>query len=227
MPAKLLTEESFAEGFGEGTEDAKAVARFIDKVREQMAPLYDYFDKIVMYRAWNPEFYKVIQEEFPEYKSVPYETAFYQWRNSFITKWPNLLKEPDSELVKVDEVKLRAVMAMVQIISPQLKMEVNAENRATLVKWAVDNFNSLKLLFGEPLLLDYDAMEQGFAELAQQQAEMQDDEMGSKDLKEPRQPRPFAMLDDIEDRVKNISDERQKRIKLLTDIRRDRSRNLR
>ena len=212
MPAKLLTEESFAEGFGEGSEDAKAIARYIDKVREQMAPLYDFFDRICMYRAWNPDFYATIQEEFPEYKDVPYETAFYRWKNSFITKWPNLLKEPDSELIKVDEVKLRAVMAMVQILSPQLKMEINAENRATLIKWAVDNFNGLKLLFGDPLLLDFTAMEQGFEEMAQLAQEQADAEADQEDLKNPRQPRPFAMLDDIEQRVKSLSEERQRRL---------------
>ncbi len=211
MPARLLTEESFAEGFGEGSEDAKAVARFIDKVREQMTPLYDFFDKIVMYRAWNPDFYETIQEEYPEYKGVPYETAFYRWKNSFIKKWPNLLKEPDSELVRLDEVKMRAVMAMVQIISPQLKTEGNAENRATLVQWAVENFNNLKLLFGDPLFLDYDEMEKGFKEMAQRAAEMQEAEQ-EDDLDEPRQPRPFAMLDAMSASIKDLTAERERRL---------------
>ena len=41
------------------------MARYIDRVRVQMQPLYDFFDKITMYRAWSPEFYKTIQNEFP------------------------------------------------------------------------------------------------------------------------------------------------------------------
>ena len=224
MPARLLTEESFAEGFGEGSEDAKAVARFIDKVREQMAPLYHYFDRICMYRAWNPDFYAIVQEEFPEWKSIPYETAFYRWKNSFTTMWPNLLKEPDSELVGVDEVKLRAVMAMVQIISPMLKMEVNAENKTELVKWAVDNFNNLKLLFGDPLNLDYEKMTQGFIEVAQQQKEEQEAGLAeaAAEENEPRQPRPFAMLDDLSASVTKLADMRQKRLKGIRDTRAER-----
>ena len=39
MPAMLLNQETFAEGFADGTEDAKAVARYIDRVRVQMQPV--------------------------------------------------------------------------------------------------------------------------------------------------------------------------------------------
>jgi hypothetical protein len=66
MPAKILIDETFAEGFGEGTEDAKNIAQFINRVRIGMNPLYEFFDKIVQYRAWNEDFYGVIQGNFPE-----------------------------------------------------------------------------------------------------------------------------------------------------------------
>jgi hypothetical protein len=154
MPAKMLTEETFAEGFGEGTEDAKAIARYIDGVREEMQPVYDWFDRLVMYRAWNPDFYKTIQAEYTEYANVEFAQAFYEWKNSFTTKWPSLLKEPDSELVKVDEVKLRAVLAFLQLMLPQ----ADPDNKARLIEWAVDNFNSLKFLFDTPLELDYEEL---------------------------------------------------------------------
>jgi hypothetical protein len=154
MPAKLLTEETFAEGFGEGTEDAKAIARYIDSVRTSMQPLYDFFDRIVMYRAWNPNFYKIIQSQYPEYKTIPYQQAFYRWKNSFSCKWPSLLTEPDSELVKVDEVRLRAVMAWVQLMMPI----ADPDNKARVIEWAVDNFNALKFLFDTPLVMDYEEL---------------------------------------------------------------------
>jgi hypothetical protein len=154
MPAKLLTEETFAEGFGEGTEDAKAIARYIDSVRTSMQPLYDFFDRVVMYRAWNPNFYKIIQSQYPEYKTIPYQQAFYRWKNSFSCKWPSLLTEPDSELVKVDEVRLRAVMAWVQLMMPI----ADPDNKARVIEWAVDNFNALKFLFDTPLVMDYEEL---------------------------------------------------------------------
>jgi hypothetical protein len=167
MPAKILTEETFAEGFGEGTEDAKAIARYVDGVRDGLKPLFDYYDRIVMHRAWNPEFYKTIQRDYNEYASKTYEQAFYEWKNSFEAKWPSLLKEPDSELVKVDEVKLRAVVSWVQTLLPI----VDPENKARLIEWAVDNFNALQFLFDSPLVLDYDAIAQNAQEQQDQQKE--------------------------------------------------------
>jgi hypothetical protein len=155
MPAKLLNSETFAEGFGEGTEDSKAVAQFIDRLRVWMDPLYDFFDRICMYRAWNPEFYKTIQADFPkEYGKVGYTKAFYDWKNAFVANWPNLLKEPDSELAKLDDVKLKAVIAAYEVLAPNL----DPENKAKAAEWLCDQFNNLKLLVSAPLVLDFDAM---------------------------------------------------------------------
>lgn len=183
MPAKLLNSETFAEGFGEGTEDAKNVARYVDRFRIKMQPLYAYFDKIVMHRAWNPEFYEAIQREYPgQYGGVSYNEAFYRWRNSFSAQWPSLLTEPPSERVKVDDVRLKAVIALAQILMPAL----DPENRAAVIQWACDNFNELKLLFSSPLALDFEA-------LADYQPPIEE----GQGLKEPHQPRPFAAQDAI------------------------------
>lgn len=154
MPAKLLNSETFAEGFGEGTEDAKHVARYVDRVRVQMSPLYSFFDRIVMYRAWNPDYYKTIQADFPEYANVPYTRAFNDWCNSFSAQWPSLLTEPDSEKVKVDDVKLKAAIAIVEALLPGM----DPENKAALVQWLADNLNDMKFLFTNPLVLDYEAL---------------------------------------------------------------------
>lgn len=154
MPAKLLLAESYAEGFGEGTEDAKNIARYISGVRKEMRPLYDFFDPLVQRRAWNPEFYKRVQAEFPEYRKVPYTKAFYDWANAFHTEWPNLLEEPESEKVKVDGEKFKSVIALLETLMPQL----DPENRATLIGWAADSFNEQKVLFPHPLNIDLDAL---------------------------------------------------------------------
>jgi hypothetical protein len=154
MPAKLLLSESYAEGFGEGSEDAKDIARYISGVRKDMQPLYDFFDPIVMHRAWNPEFYKTIQDQFPEYKKIPYNRALYDWKNAFHAEWPNLLEEPESEKAKGEDVKLKAIIAMVEVMLPQM----DPENKATLLDWAASNFNECKALIQHPLLLDIQAL---------------------------------------------------------------------
>ena len=178
MPAKLLNSETFVEGFGEGTEDAKHVARYIDRVRRQMRPLYAFFDRVVQHRAWNEDFYKTIQEEFPDYRGIPYKDAFYQWQNSFTALWPNLLTEPDSEKTKTDKVRLDAIIEAVEVFGPML----DPENKASLIGWAQDAINQNKLLFQSPLELDIDAL----AEYEPPQMAMGTEEGES----EPKPPKP-------------------------------------
>lgn len=154
MPAKLLNEETFAEGFGEGTEDAAKIVRYVKTMREEMAPLYAFMDRIVQHRAWNKSFYATIQERFPEYKGVSYQQAFVKWQNSFSATWPSLVEEPESEKVKVAETKLKAIVDLVNALLAHL----DPANAALLIQWAAANFNELKEMFTEPLDLDWEAL---------------------------------------------------------------------
>jgi hypothetical protein len=176
MPAMMLENETLTEGFGEGTEDAKIIAGYVDGIRKWMKPLYDYFDYIVQHRAWSPEFYATIQADFPsQYGGVDYKTAFYQWRNDFQAEWPNLLKEPASELVKVDEIKLRSLVSFLQVMGPIL----DPENRGVLVEWACANLNEMKLMFPNPLDLDIaDIIDWAETKLVQQEADAEEPEPG-------------------------------------------------
>jgi hypothetical protein len=198
MPAQMLHEETYASGLAEGTEDAKAVARYIDREREAMDPLYKFMDQIVMYRAWTPEFYATLQNEFPEYKDKPFLTAFAEWKNSFEASWPSLLTEPDSEKIKVVDVKLKAVIAVLEVLLP----EMDPINKATLIQWVCDSFNdrAFQLLFSNPLLLDVQELQSKYEE-DKKQADMQaeavlmqpgaDPKAGEPADKEPAEPAPF------------------------------------
>ena len=155
MPAMMVENETMVSGFGEGSEDAKNVAQYINRFRIEMNPIYKFFDEIVMYRAWNPDFYETIQAQFPEeFGAVAYKDAFYSWKNAFSATWPSLLEEPDSDRAKVDDIKLKAIIAMVEVMSGKL----DPENNATLMQWAADNANSNEGMFTTPLLLDYQAL---------------------------------------------------------------------
>jgi len=152
MPAKLVNSETLAVAFAEGEEDAKAIARFIDKLRESMQPLYNFFTKICQFRAWNEEFYATVQNDFPDdFGKKTYNQAFVEWTNHFIAIWPSLLTEPDSEKIKVANVKLRSVISMLELLLPIS----DPDNKAVEYEWAADNFNDLKVLFPSPLVLDY------------------------------------------------------------------------
>lgn len=159
MPAKMLTDESFAQGFADGTEDAKDQARYIDEERKQMQPLYDWLDDICMRRAWNPEWYATLQLRFPAtFKKVDYETFFFKARESFTATWPSLLTEPDSEKIKVADVKFQAMIAFLTVLMPKL----DAKNFVIVVDWIANNMNEMRLLFGSPLNLDMDELESNF-----------------------------------------------------------------
>jgi hypothetical protein len=155
MPAKLLEEEEMIGGMAEGTEDAKRISAFIGTVRDEMTPIYRFFDRIVMHRAWDEKFYKTVQAEQPdEYRGVPYKTAFYKWVNSFNAKWPNLLEEPDSERIKVEEIRFKSAVALVEVLAPLL----DPDNKAALVAWAADEVNSRRELFSAKLDIDEEAL---------------------------------------------------------------------
>jgi hypothetical protein len=168
MPVKLLTQESFAEGFGEGSEDAKAVARYMDRLRETMDPVYRFLDRIVMHRAWTPAFFKSLRKKFPDALSqMTYREAFYEWANSYQAVWPSYLREPDSDQVKVDDVKMKAAISIYQI----LDINFDPDNRTRLVHWLSDAITNNKLLYSSPLEIDFVKLQKYLTEQFKQEQE--------------------------------------------------------
>lgn len=156
MPSILISGKAFSQARGDGTEDAKSVAQFVDGIRRWMRPLYDFFDTVTMYRAWTPEFYESIQNEFPEYADVPYERAFMEWKNSFVWEWPSFLKEPESEAVEVEKTTFEVALGVFR----ELSAIVDPENRAKVAEWLQREINDKRKLFSAPLDLDFDSLAQ-------------------------------------------------------------------
>lgn len=195
MPAIMLNSETFADGFGEGTEDAKKVAAYVEGKRRWIQELYTFMDMVTQYRAWNPDFYKIIQAKYPEYKKMPYEQAFFQWTNSFKATWPSLIQEPDSEKVRVAEIKLKSTIATVQVILP----EVDPDNFVKMLTWFEDQLNNTKMLFTTPLSLDYDILLKYRTEMKDKQEENDDValEAAKGGLQEPGPDKPFSAKDSV------------------------------
>ncbi len=155
MPAIILNSETFAQGFGEGTEDARAVAVYIDNIREWLDQLYAFFIRVCQYRAWSIEFFQSLRSDFPDLKNT-YSLYFASWINNFEYRWPPSLKEPDSEKVKVDETRFKAIVSMLEVLLPQVNTD--DENRALLIEWAQANANANENLFPQRLDLDIDSL---------------------------------------------------------------------
>jgi hypothetical protein len=155
MPAKLLENETMVAGFGEGTEDAKNIARYVNRIREKMNPLYAWFDNFVQYRAWNEEFYERLQSKYPQYKRTSFQDAFGEWRSNFHSEWPSFLIEPESEQTKVEQTRAETLIAVLQTLLPEL----DPANKARLIASALDNLSENKRLFTTDLSdLDYEEL---------------------------------------------------------------------
>lgn len=175
-PAKILNSETFAEGFGEGTEDAKNVARYIMNKQKDIQPVFDWFDQIVMYKSWTPEFFEAVKNEYPdEYNNVEFTQAFVKWKNTFKAHWPNFLLESDAEKIKTEEVKLKAIIALLDTLSAT----IDPTNKADLIQWAIDNFNEQQMLFKNPLNIDIEILRE-YLENQPTQEQLQDPEAGFK-----------------------------------------------
>jgi hypothetical protein len=117
-----------------------------------MDPIYRFLDRIVMHRAWTPEFFKGLKKKHPDkYNDMDYKAAFYEWVNSYQAVWPPYLREPDSDQVKVDDTKMKAAISIYQI----LEFSFDPENKARLIQWMADAITNNKLLYSSPLDLDY------------------------------------------------------------------------
>ena len=155
MPAKLLENETMVAGFGEGTEDAKNIARYIDRIRLLMQPTYQWFDNIVMYRAWNPQFYEQIQAQYPDlYEGRDFKEVFLEWRAEFAATWPSVLIEPESEQSEQEKVKLEGIIAFMQLLLDKL----DPANKAAMIMTAIDNLNENKRMFPHAFALDGEAL---------------------------------------------------------------------
>jgi hypothetical protein len=99
------------------------------------------------------DFFKSLRIDIPELKDT-YSVYFQSWINNFEYRWPSSLKEPESEKVKVDETRFKAIVSMLEVLLPA----ADPENRATLIKWACENANTNENLFPQRIDLDYESL---------------------------------------------------------------------
>lgn len=150
VPAVLIKEEAFSNGFGEGTEDSKAISQYVDGVRETIAPVMEYFEQLVQYIAWTEDFFTSLKSDYPEIITEDYKTTFYQWRLEFTAKWQELVEESPDKHRESDSKVVQQAVAIFSSVSPQ----VDPSNRAILADWLSNVANSTKTYGDVPLIID-------------------------------------------------------------------------
>lgn len=155
MPAVILENETLTEGFGEGTEDAKNIARYIQRQRESYENIYAFMERICMHRAWTPAFYERLHNLFPDQYPVDgFAEARSDWMHTFKAEWPSFLIEPESEAIKTEQVKLEAIVSLIETIGKDL----DPENKLAFYQWAIDNVCENKHIFPHGFDLDQDLL---------------------------------------------------------------------
>lgn len=119
MPSQLLNSQTLAQGFGEGTEDAKMIAQYIRGRRQWMAPLYQFCDQIVMRRAWNSGFISAMRDNHPDrYGTLSDEAIFRDWKNSFSARWPS--EQAETEAFDVATKRFSLILDTLRTTAPLL-----------------------------------------------------------------------------------------------------------
>jgi len=155
VPAILIKDESFAKGLASGDQDMMAVVQTISAIRTQTNPLYEFFDKITMHRAWNPEFFAALQNAYPEeLAGKDYKTWFFATCDLFASEWPDLIKEEESVKTERNAKKLKAMTDVLNALAPV----VDPVNRANVVQWFAEALSGMDELFTNSLIIDYDAL---------------------------------------------------------------------
>ncbi len=183
MPASIIAQETLTEGFGEGTEDAKKEVEYLEYIREDMQPVYDFVDRIVMRRAWTSDFYEALCVDYTELRALGYETWLHKCMRAFKASWPNMLIEPDSEKIKTEEIQFKSVIAFVETIAPLC----DPETKSKIIAWAADNCNARERLFASTIDIDQDALQQFLEE--NRETQMIE---GERSEGPEGRPRPFA-----------------------------------
>lgn len=150
MPSNFLTNDSLSQGFGEGEQDAKLIASYIDGVRNDMKPIYDFMDDVVMHTAWNPEYFQALQSRIPQFKQTSYEQWFNQCKRSFNAIWPEAMEPTKQERTKHQENVYKSVLEVYNTLANSCV----AENKAQLIDWVIANLNEAEDLFPNKLTLN-------------------------------------------------------------------------
>lgn len=154
VPAILIKEEAFSNGFGEGKEDSKAISQYVDGVRQLIEPVMDYFERLVRYIAWNEDFYTSLKNDYPDIITEDYQTTFRMWEREFDAGWQELVEESPDKRRESDSKVVQQAGALFSIMAQQL----DPENRAMAAEWLASVTNATETYGDSPMIIDKEAL---------------------------------------------------------------------
>ncbi|CAM2172475.1 DUF1073 domain-containing protein [Burkholderia cepacia] len=162
-PAVILKNDVLTNGFGEGSEDSKIIAQYVERYRGELEHLFDWMTPRIQALAWTAEWYASFQLANPAYATISYASAIGYWKNQMKSAWPNYLVEPDSEKVKREESAFNAYMQMFEKLQAGIR---NAETRRQLAQAIVELTGSDEMKTLLPMPIDLTFSDEDFEEPA-------------------------------------------------------------
>lgn len=156
VPAILIKEEAFSNGFGEGKEDSKAISQYIDGVRQHIEPVIRFFEQMVRYIAWSEEFYLSLKSDYPDIITGDYMKTFRTWEREFTAEWQELVEESPDKRRESDSKVVQQAAGLFAMLAPQL----DPENRAMTAEWLASIANATETYGESPLIIDKEALSQ-------------------------------------------------------------------
>lgn len=154
VPAMLIKEEAFSQGWSEGSEDSKAISQYVDGVRQKLEPVMDFFERLVQYIAWSEDFFNALKNDYPDVITGDYQKTFYQWRREFNAKWQELVEESPDKRREADSKVTQQAKDVYAALAPTF----DPENKATLADWVAGIVNGTQTYGDFPLIIDTDAL---------------------------------------------------------------------
>ncbi|OXI49280.1 hypothetical protein [Burkholderia aenigmatica] len=153
-PAVILQNDVLTNGFGEGKEDSKVIAQFVERYRGEIEHLFEFITPKIQELAWTEEWYASFVMSNPAYASIPFQSATNYWRNNFEYAWPNYLTEPDSEKVKREESSFNAYAKIYETLQAGIK---NPETRRAIAQALIEltHEDSMKTLLPMPIDIEF------------------------------------------------------------------------
>ncbi|WP_176322383.1 hypothetical protein [Burkholderia vietnamiensis] len=153
-PAVILQNDVLTNGFGEGKEDSKVIAQFVERYRNEIEHIFEFMIPRIQELAWTEEWYASFVMANPAYASISFQSATNFWRNNFEYKWPNYLTEPDKEKREGQERIFNAYKALYETLQAGVQ---NPERRRALAQSLIDltNNDDMAQLFPQQVPVEF------------------------------------------------------------------------
>ncbi len=114
-PAGILLDKNLSFGLNDGSEDMKSIIMAIERFRLKMiAPLYEFTDKFLLYKAFSPAFIEKVKQENPDLypQHMSNQDILRLWEQNYSYEWGELYPATPTEEEAIKQAKLGNIQTL-------------------------------------------------------------------------------------------------------------------